>query len=68
MESQEISAHQTRLMRYTMQTFQNVFHFSNWVRLDLCGTGVCDRFIFHFVDNIEVNADNRGGVGQELTE
>jgi len=50
-----------------MHTFQNVFHFSNWVRLDLCVSGVCDQLIFHFVDNIEINTENLGG-GGELTK
>ena len=43
--------------------FQNLFLFSNGVRLDLYGSVDCDCFILQLVDNAEITAENWGGGG-----
>jgi hypothetical protein len=44
MESRENSANQTGLVRDTLVTFQNMLHFSKWVRIDLFE----DRVVYAF--------------------
>jgi len=46
-----------------MHTFQNVFNFSNWVRLGVYGSGNCDCFVLHFLDNTEITVVNLAGGG-----